>query len=116
MYSLATGTASIQRGTTVTDEGDEVDGGQIIARKVLVSIQETTKRVTDPASQVVRIVRAYDCSVQSNVDLRTNDVLIEDGPRGRTFQVTSASQGGGWAWDSDLLVLLKRIDRGEQGG
>lgn len=116
MYSLATGTGTIRRGVSLTEYGDEVDDGVVVAAGVLVSIQETTKRVWDPADQVLRIVRVYDCSVQSDTDLRTNDVLTEDGPGGRTFQVTSASQGGGWAWTSDLNVMLKRIDTGQAGG
>jgi hypothetical protein len=119
MYSLATGTAAIYRGTKVNQFGDEIaslDPSNRVAADVLVSIQETRNQAWDPADQVVRVTRLYDCSVQSNTDLRTNDVLVEDGPGGRTFQVTSASQGGGWAWTSDLNVVLKRIDRGEPGG
>ncbi|HEX3778530.1 MAG TPA: hypothetical protein VHX38_02605 [Pseudonocardiaceae bacterium] len=119
MYSLATGTAAIYRGTTETAFGDEVasiDPSDRVAAGVLVSIQETTKRAWDPATQTVRVVRTYECSVQSDTDLRTNDVLVEDGPGGRTFQVTSSSQGGGWAWTSDLNVELKRIDLSQQGG
>lgn len=119
MYSLATGTATTYRGTVPNEYGDDVaaiDPDHIVAAGLLVSIQESKNTAWDPANQVVRVTRTYDCSVQSDTDLRTNDVIVEDGPGGRTFQVTSASQGGGWAWTSDLNVVLKRIDRGDQGG
>lgn len=119
MYSLATGTAAIYRGTKTNSYGDVIastDPENRIASGVLVSIQESRNQPKDPANQAVRVVRLYDCSVQSDTDLRTNDVLVEDGLGGRTFQVLTASQGGGWAWTSDLNVQLKRLDLGQQGG
>lgn len=119
MYSLATGTATIYRGTATNAYGDQIsaiDDGHIVATGVLVSIQESRHTVKDPATQTWQVVRLYECSCQSDIDLRTNDVVVEDGPGGRTFQVSSASQGGGWAWTSDLNIDLKRLDFGELGG
>jgi hypothetical protein len=118
VYGLATGTVTIRRGSTTTSPyGDEVDGqGPIVASGVLVSIQEVNKRVWDAANQVARVVRTYECSVQSDVDLRTGDTLIDEGGQSRVFEVVNASQTGGWAFTADLTVDLKRLDLGAVGG
>lgn len=118
MYSLATSTATIHRGTVVTtDYGDTVDGvGEIVATGVLVSIQQSSARVWDPATQTMRVVRTWLCSIQSDQDVRTNDILIEENGAQRTYQVTDIVQTGGPFYTSDLTASLKTIDLGVQGG
>lgn len=119
VYSLATGTVTIRRGTSANAYGDPITGptsGAVVATGVLASIQEVNQRVMDPATQMPRVVRGYMCSVQSDVDLRTNDVIVEETAPRRAFMVDDCSQVGGAGWTGDLRADLRRLDTGAAGG
>jgi hypothetical protein len=109
MYALATCRGSILRGTTTDEYGDVADAANIIATGVLASIQETTHRVWDRATQTPRIVRGFGCSMPSTTDIGPDDRFRDD-TNGVTYIVVAVTQPGGPAWTSDLEVELKRIN------
>lgn len=109
MYTLATCTGSILRGTSTDVYGDEVDAGTVVQSGVQAAVQEKQHRVFDPATQAPRVVRSIEAYVQSDVDIRDGDQFRDD-TNNITYAVVVVTQPGGPAWTSDLSVELQRIN------
>jgi hypothetical protein len=108
MYAVASCLASILRGTTTDQFGDQVDTGTVIATDVPALITEKSRTVYDPSTQERRIVRVSRGAVQSDTDIRDNDQL-RDYTTGITYMVQSVTQAGGAGFVNDLVLELKRV-------
>lgn len=108
MYSLATCTVSILRGTTTTIYGDEVDDGTVIASGIPASIIVASKSIYDRATQSPRVIQQVTGAVGSEVDIKDSD-QVRDDTNGITYAVEAVTQPNGPGFTPDLQLELRRV-------
>jgi hypothetical protein len=108
VYELATCTASILRGTATDAYGDTVDAATVVASGIVASIRETSRVVSDPATQQPRIVRSADGAMPAGTDVRDSD-QVRDDTNGVTYIVQAVTQNREPGFTPDLQLQLKRI-------
>ncbi len=108
MYALATCTASVLRGISVNDWGDEQDAGTVIASGLICSITETSARGYDPSTQTPRVVRGIEGVLPSTTDITETDQLRDD-THGITYAIEAVSNPGTAGRATDLVLQLRRI-------
>jgi hypothetical protein len=88
--AAANTTITILRGTELDAFGDEVDSQVAAHTGVLAAIAEVGRRVFLPAENAYRVVRAYQCRVGFEADLRKDD-RVRDEQSGTVYLVTELS-------------------------
>lgn len=112
MYAAATCRASILRGSTADEFGDEQDNESVAASGLLAHIGEKASRVFDSATQTARIVRTPYARMQSNTDIRPGDRLRDD-THNITYPVINVTQPSTLGRTSDLHIELRRVTPAE---
>lgn len=110
MYALASTTVAIMRGTTTNAWGDVVDDDSVtpVATGVLASLAITNTTRNNPDSQDIRTLRTYSCAMQSDVDVRETDRLLDE-RTGRIYVVESVTAPPGPALTADLDLVLSLV-------
>jgi hypothetical protein len=84
-------TASILRGTTSNQFGDQIDASTPVITGLPVTLIETGKRVQDPASPTPRTVRQIYASVPEWAGILDTDRLLDE-QTGDTYIITSVTR------------------------
>jgi hypothetical protein len=113
MYTVASTTVSILRGTTYDDQGDVEDSGSLIATGVLAQIN--AQRVAtygvktyEPGTPVPSTVRLFEGVFPSGTDVENTD-QIRDERSGRVYEVVAVIDTLWEYLQPDLNAVLKRI-------
>ncbi len=110
MYALASTTASIVRGTTTDQWGDEIDdpNAAAVATNVPVCIEVTNTNAYDPTTQQIRTIRTISGAIQSDTDITESDRLRDDAT-GVIYIVEQVTQRMGPGFVGDLELVLKQV-------
>lgn len=109
MYALANCTASILRGTTEDDFGQQVDNNTVVTSEVLAQITESGRSVQDPNSLTPRTVRDVRGIVPSGTAIRQGDQLRDD-TNSRTYLVIEVIRPGNLGVTRDITLQLRQVD------
>jgi hypothetical protein len=111
VYALASCTASIFRGSTVDEYGDDKpNNGPTgrVATGVMAAIVEHDSSVWDQATSTPRVVRMVEGRVQSNIDVRIGD-RIRDDSNNDWFWVENVTRLRAGGRVPDTLLQLRRV-------
>lgn len=108
MYEVANCTVSILRGTSVNQWGDTVDNSTVAASGIPALILVTTETTTDPSTQAPRTVQTVHGVVNSNVDVRDTDQILDE-THSVTYAVESVTQPLATGFTPDLELELRRV-------
>ena len=111
MYALATCRASIYRGSTTDEYGDEVEGHDAslrVAQDILAHITQRSVRAFDPSSGMPRVFRTSLGIMPSGTDVRTND-RIRDDTHGVVYTVNAVTTNTVPGLTPDTVLELERI-------
>jgi hypothetical protein len=102
-------TATILRGTTTNQFGDEIDDNQPLVQHLPVFLAETGKTVQDPSTPTPRTIRQITCTVPQYVGI-TNEDRIKDEATGDTYIIIGVTTPPTIIGAPvDLVLDLKRI-------
>lgn len=106
MLGMATGTFTVVRGTSSTDDyGDEVDTQTDHLTGLKGSVIEKTSRVFNPSDSRVVTLRTYTGRFTSGSDIKDGDRL-RDEATGVTYLVNSVNSPQGFANKPDMVLDL----------
>lgn len=109
MYAIATCLASVLRGVTENEFGDEVDANTPIAQHIPMSIIEDSHRIMDPVSGTPRVIRTVGCFAPSNTDVTEDDRILDE-THGVTYVVQGVTQQRSWSYTPDIELDLRQIN------
>jgi hypothetical protein len=111
MYGLASHRVSILRATTTNNYGDVIDDDSAtpVATGVLAALAVTNTTRHNPATQDIRTIRSISGAVQSDIDVRETDRLLDEGT-GSIYVVESVTQPLGPGFAGNLELVLTRVN------
>lgn len=110
MIALANRTVAVLRGETTDVYGDPADDNSTpVARGVPASIVEQSRRVFDPSSDRVQIIRFWTGRLPAGTQLQIGDRL-QDEQTSDIFAVQSFSKQQHVVHDGEVRVDLAKID------
>lgn len=108
MYTMATCTCTIFRGTTVDEFGDLQPANIPVAIGVLAAIKESSVTVQDFATQTPRAVRAPTAYLPYGTDVQVGD-RIQDDRYQVSYWVVSTTIDHAPGHQPDISCELKRV-------
>lgn len=101
--------ASVYRGTTENQFGDQIDADLPVIRGLPVTLLETGKQVQDPSSHTPRTIREVLCMVPEYAGISTTD-RIYDEATSQTYIVIGITRPAGLTGaPTDIVLNLKRV-------
>lgn len=107
MQELATTSVQILRGETADAYGDVVDATTVASAGIPASIVESSRTVTDPASQTPRTVRAISCVMPGWADVLNTDRLRDS--CGTVYAIISLEAQPSLGYPADTILALRRV-------
>jgi len=111
LYAQATCRASIYRGYSKDEGGDDIpNNGPTgrVASRVIARIEESDSRVWDRVTQTPRVVRFVEGIVGSNVDVQIGDRVVDDTNR-VWYVVDNVTQNRAPGRTPDKKLALKLV-------
>jgi hypothetical protein len=108
VQNLAQSSVSILRGTAPNAYGDLVPSGTAVYASVPAAIAETSRTVSDPATQAPRTVRAITCVMPGWADVLASDQLL-DQATGLTYAIESVTAQPSLGYPPDKVLTLRRV-------
>lgn len=108
MQGLATTQVSVLRGTTTDDFGDLIDAATPVVTGVPAAIVESSKTVTDQATQTPRTVRTVTCVLPAWASVLNTDRL-QDQSTGLTYFIESVETQPSLGYPGDQVLGLRRV-------
>jgi hypothetical protein len=109
MYALANCTASILRGSTEDEFGQQVDSNTVVTSGITAQITERGRTVQDTNTLTPRTVRDVRGIVPSGTDIRQGDQLRDD-TNSRTYLVVEVIRPGNLGVTRDVELQLRQVD------
>lgn len=109
MLMLATTRITVLRGQTTDEWGDPIDNNTVHVSGVLANIAiKTIKATTESSGMPQQVINAV-CRVRSNLDITSNDLIIDE-KTGESWQVVSTSRLQHPGMKPDLRLNLLRVE------